>query len=229
MTFGTGHGTVVPEVDRQYFPAQELELRLEPEHTQIDLGEPLQLGWTLANRSHAPIPVPSDIRVEAQHAVIAVTDPRGISRVMRSFVIQTDQANIEPLDPGEELRAETRVFWSSRGFAFETPGKHILELRIGWTYRGVPFGVRASTDIWVNYPQSAADNDAAATLLHPEVGKYVALGGAPHLTEAVSRLESVVSVGDGGDQPRPNALRGYEGLLPTERTDMSDGETDTAR
>jgi hypothetical protein len=168
MTFGSGHSSVVPEADRQYFSAQELELRLEPVEAQIQIGEPLRLAWTLVNHSQVPIPVPSDIRVEAQQALIMVTDPRGIPKPMPSFVIQTEQATIEPLDPGLELRVEeTRVFWSSQGFAFETPGKHILEVRIAWTYGGMPLGVRASTAIWVNYPQSTADNDAAATLLDP--------------------------------------------------------------
>jgi hypothetical protein len=66
---------------------------------------------------------------------------------------------------------------------------------------------------------SAADNDAAAALLHPEVGMYVALGGgATHLKEAVSRLESVFSAAGasreaGGDQAAPRGLRGYAGLL----------------
>jgi hypothetical protein len=228
MTFGTGHfGSVVPEADRQFFSEQELELRLEPVETQIELGEPLQLAWTLINRSEVPIPVPSDVRIEAQHAFITVTDPSGTPKPMPSFVVQTDQATIEPLDPGQELQAKTQVFWSSRGFAFETPGRHILEVQISWTYGGVPFGVRTSTDIWVNYPQSTTDNDAAATLLNPEVGMYVALGGgASHLREAVSRLERVQSMGVEVDQPRPQALRGYEGLLPSDREETSDEEQD---
>jgi hypothetical protein len=225
MTFGSGHSSVVPEADRQFFSEQELELRLEPVETQIELGEPLQLAWTLINRSEAAIPVPSDVRIEAQHAFITVTDPSGTPKPMPSFVIETDSVSIESLDPGQERQAKTQVFWSSRGFAFETPGRHILEVRITWTYGGVPFGVRTSTDIWVNYPQSTTDNDAAATLLNPEVGMYVALGGgASHLREAVSRLESVQSMGVEVDQPRPQALRGYEGLLPSDREETSDEE-----
>lgn len=230
MTFTSGHFSMVPEVDRQYFSAQELDLKLELVKAQIELGEPLGLAWVLVNHSQVPIPVPADIRVEAQHALVTVTDPGGIPKPMPSFVIQTERASIEPIDPGQELRAETQVFWGSQGFAFERPGRHTLEVRIVWTYRGVPFGVRASTDIWVNYPQSTADNDAAAALLHPEVGKYVALGGgASHLTEAVSRLENVLSMADEGDRPAPKALQGYEGLLPTERM-VTFGEegTDTA-
>ena len=64
--------------------------------------------------------------------------------------------------------AESRVYWSSNGFAFETPGKHAVEVRIVWGYGGVPFGVKASTELWVNYPQTSGDNEAASQLLHPE-------------------------------------------------------------
>ena len=97
-----------------------------------------------------------------------------------------------------------------------------------WSIAGVPFGVSGRTNVWVNFPQSNADNDAAAKLLHPEVGMYVALGGgANHLSEAVSRLNHVSSIGgaadsaDGGNSA-PGALRGYHSLLPAASASTSD-------
>ena len=201
-----------------------MELQLDPVAEQIELGEPLQLSWRLINRSSAPITVPSDIGLEGQHTFITVTTPNGTVKPMPSFVIRTDRVQLLPIAPESQLQADTRVFWSSKGFAFETPGKHVLEMRIVWTHQGVPFGVKANIDMWVNYPQSQVDNDAAATLLHPQVGMYVALGGgAPHLTEAVARLERVAALGEQasalteGGQPAPKALRGYQGLLPKEK------------
>jgi hypothetical protein len=216
MTFGSGHSSAVPEADRYWFSAEELELALETTHSQVELGEPLELSWTLKNTSEGPLPVPTDIGTEAQHAQITVTDPRGRSRLVPSFVIRTDHVSIGDLDHGKGLKASARVFWSSRGFAFPEPGKYELAVRIVWAYGGVPFGVQASTDVFVNYPQTEADNEAAAALLHPEVGKYVALGGgAPHLTDAVARLEQVAAIGGEGDQPGAKALRGYEELMPS--------------
>jgi hypothetical protein len=214
MTFGTGHSSSVPEADRYYFDPDELALELTPTETHIELGEPLELEWTLTNTSRRPLLVPSDIRVEAQHAFVTVTDGRGRSNLMPSFVIQTENVSIRPLDPDEHLSAKTRVYWSTRGFAFEEPGKYSVEVRIIWTADGTPFGVKASTDIWVNYPQLAADNEAAATLLHPEVGKYVALGGGEHLVEAVERIGRVAGRNGRGDEGRPRVLRGYAGLMP---------------
>jgi hypothetical protein len=213
MTFGTGHISSVPEADRQYFPPEELALDLEIEEDRIELGEPLLVRWRLTNHTDDELPVPTSIAPEAQHAFITVTNPRGRGRLMPSFVIQTDQVKIAALAPGDSLEADTRLFWSSRGFAFEEPGRHDVEVRVVWTVGGVPFGVQASAPVWVNYPRSDVDNEAASTLLHPSVGMYIALGGgADHLTEAVERLDRVAAAE--ADREAPRALRGLRDVLP---------------
>jgi hypothetical protein len=217
MTFGSGHVSTVPEADRYEFEPSELELRLQASEGRIDMGEPLRLEWTLENHAKAPIPVPSDIGVEAQHAFLSVTMPGGETKRMPSFVIRTDQVAIIDLAPGDDVVAQSHLYWSSNGFAFETPGKHAVTLRIIWNADGVPCGVTASTDVWVNYPQTPADNEAAALLLHPQVGMYVALGGgADHLHEAVARLDLAGELATG--DAAPAALRGYAGLVATRAT-----------
>jgi len=196
MTFGAGHWSVVPEADedRYFFGSEELELRLSPKTNRVKLGEPLPITWELVNNNEEAIPVPNDIRLKAQHAHITVVDPGGVSRRMPSFVIQTDTVTTKDLQPGEKLVADATLFWSSNGFAFETPGKHDVEVRIMWNHEGIPYGVKASTEIWVDYPVSDADNEIASTLMCRDVGMYVALGGgAAHLEEAVSRIDQVVS------------------------------------
>lgn len=102
--------------------------------------------------------------------------------------------SIQNLGPGRKLEAGTTLFWSSSGFAFEVAGKHSIEVRILWNHAGIPYGVKASTDIWVDYPVSDAGNEVASMLLHEEVGTFVTLGsGARHLKEAVSRIEEAIS------------------------------------
>lgn len=223
MTFGTGHSSSVPEADRYYFDPDELALELALSESHIELGEPLELAWTLTNTSRRPLLVPSDIGVEAQHAFVTVTDGRGRSKLVPSFVIQTENVSIRTLDPDEHLNAKTLVYWSTRGFAFEEPGKYSVEVRIVWTAEGTPFGVKATTDTWVNYPQVTEDNEAAATLLHPEVGKYVALGGGDHLVEAVERIQRVAALSGEGDEAQPRVLRGYAALMPAEATNGKAG------
>ena len=68
-----------------------------------------------------------------------------------------------------------------------------------------------------------ADNQAAGLVMHPDVGKWVALGGgAYHLGEACSRLLSLSesaaparALGVGGrDAAGPRVLDGFADLLP---------------
>jgi hypothetical protein len=66
-------------------------------------------------------------------------------------------------------------------------------MQIVWDYGGIPFGVRATTDIWVDYPVSDADNEVAAAMMHPDVGAMVAMSGkVHHIREAGERLAAVV-------------------------------------
>jgi hypothetical protein len=241
MTFGSGHNSLTPQADedRHYFSAEDLELRLILSQRSVELGEPLRVEWELINNSAESIPVPSDIRLEAQYAFLTVINPHGVSKPMPSFIIECEAASIINLEPQKRLGAETKLFWSSYGFAFERAGRHMIEARVLWSIAGVPFGVRAITDVWVNFPQSSADNNAAATLLHADVGKYVALGGgATHLTEAVDRLNaafngSATRALDAADAPSkniPTAIRGYDGLLPGAKAgtgDVLDSEKST--
>src|SRR5262249_22576273 len=107
--------------------------------------------------------------------------------------IVSDGGAIRDLAPGEKRGAKTTLFYSSRGFAFRTPGAHAIKLQIVWDYGGIPFGVRAVTDVWVDYPVSDADNEVAAAMMHPEVGAMVAMGGKPHnMPEAARRVAAVV-------------------------------------
>ncbi|MDZ4719871.1 MAG: hypothetical protein SH847_15585 [Roseiflexaceae bacterium] len=216
MTFGSGHGAIAG-TDRHFFGEGELQLSLTPAQTQIELGEPLPLRWSLTNTSASPIPAPSDIRIETHNTFISVTNPHGTAKLMPTFVIECEHVEMRLLQPGDTLEAETRLFWSTNGFAFESPGKHNIAARITWTYNGTPLGVEANTEVWVNFPQSTQDNDAAPVLLDPQVGMYVALGGANHLTDAVTRLQSLTGSGAtlGDTENRPKALRGVDGILPS--------------
>ena len=124
MTFGSGHSSTVPEADRYYFEPDELALTLDPVEAQIELAEPLELHWTLKNTSRKSHPGSDGHRDRGATCLVTVTDPRGRAKLMPSFVIRTDHVTIVPLEPGKGLKAETRVFWSSRGFAFTEPGKY---------------------------------------------------------------------------------------------------------
>ena len=84
------------------------------------------------------------------------------------------------------------LFWSTRHFAFDIPGKHSLEVILLWTLRGVDLGVRSKLDVWVDYPVTRADNEIAHLMLHPDVGRCVALGSASRFAEGRRRIEAAV-------------------------------------
>jgi hypothetical protein len=148
-----------------------------------------------------------------QHDFADHGDGQDRERPVRPFVIQCDAARLAALQPGQSVSASSRVFWSSAGFAFERPGRYRVTVAVDWSAQGVHVGLDDSIDLFVDYPASDADNHLAGLVLHPEVGKWVALGGgAYHLREASRRLHHLSALTGGDAQPR--ALHGFAALLP---------------
>jgi hypothetical protein len=199
--------------DRATFLSSELELAVAAGATRVALGQPVELSWTLTNRSPVALVVPNDVSTEALFATIMVTDGAGRQRPVRTFVIRCDAAALAPLMPNQSISAKTRVFWSTAGFAFENPGRYRITVSLHWSAHGIPVGVDGSVDVFVNYPTSDADNWAAGLALHPEVGTWVALGGgAYHLVEACRRLADLATAA--GTDGEPKLLAGFRDLLP---------------
>ena len=188
--FGSWFPTGAPQAtDRHDFAASELSLEVTAGDARVALGQPLDLSWTMTNTSGVALRVPTDISTEALFGSITVTDGEGRERPVRPFAIVCEHAKIGELEPGESVSASTKVFWSSAGFAFERPGRYRVDVAVTWSAQGVAVGVQGGVDVFVDYPSSDADNQAAGLVMHPEVGKWVALGGgAYHLGEACSRL-----------------------------------------
>jgi len=215
-------GSATPSADRWEVGPEHLMLNVEVGAETVALGEPVQLRWTLANTSGDDASVPSEVTAESTYARVTVIDAAGRRQVVTPFVIECERASIKPLAPDASLSAEKRVFWSGNGFAFEQPGRYTVEVAIDWTVADTPLTVKGDASVFVEYPTTATDNQAAANLLHPEVGKWVALGGgAYHLSDAVTRLQSTLDL-EGlaardvatDSVPSVPALRGFAGMLP---------------
>ena len=114
------------------------------------------------------------------------------------------------------------MFWSTAGFALGRPGKYRVNVAVSWSARGVAVGVENGVDVFVDYPTSDADNNAASLVMHADVGKWVALGGeAYHLRrggpppdgpERGRRPARSRSLTAGGGASR--VLDGFADLLP---------------
>jgi hypothetical protein len=124
---------------------------------------------------------------------------------MSPYAIKCDAAFFVNGKPGHRLSARHNLFWSTQGFAFETPGRHTVNLEISWGSNGATIGKRACIDIFVDYPVSNKDNDVIAHMLNDEVGKFIALGGhAYHLETAIDHINAVVA--EHTDHPAAKAM-----------------------
>ena len=161
------------------------------------------------------------VRVDHRHAMA-----RGASvRCGRSRSCASTRRSSE-LEPGKSVSASSKVFWSTAGFAFERPGRYRVDVAVTWSAQGVLVGVQGGIDVFVDYPTQRADNHSANLVLHPEVGKWVALGGgAYHLGEACRRLQALgqsgppaatraalLAAGDGA--AAPHVLDGFADVMP---------------
>ena len=220
--FASWFGNTVPQAtDRHLFDASELDLTVTAAPASVALGQPLELSWTLTNRSSGSLIIPTDVRLEGLFASMVITDPAGTQRPFRAYVILCDNVKLGEMSPGGTVSASYRVFWSSDGFAFPRPGHYRVSVAVTWSAQGVPVGVEQGIDVFIEFPTTASDNQAAGLVLNTEVGKWVALGGnAYHLTEATRRL---TALSGGNFDSAPRLLAGYGGLLPDPERMTGDG------
>jgi hypothetical protein len=201
-----GSAIAAPEAADVAWP-EMLDLSVEPSSDRVALGEPITLSWTLANRGQAPVLVPSELDVESLVVRVNVTDPTGKITFMRPANVKScPRIVIVPLEPGATLTGSTRLFWGRDGFAFETPGRHVVEAIILWELAGVPVAVSGRRDVFVSFPTSDAENRVAALLLDPEVGAAVAVGNPGLYEGAAERIREAQETA--AEHPANEALRG---------------------
>lgn len=195
--FASWFGGTSPQAsDYVAFDESEVSLSVSVDNARPALGQPVLVTWTLTNNSSQDLMIPNDISLEGTFATMETTDSRGRVTPVRAFAIICDDVALEPLPAGGSLTSTYRAFWSTAGFAFERAGRHKLAVSVAWSARGVPVYVRGTTEVFVDYPITDADNEAAALAMHPQVGMWVAMDGkANHLTDAVDRVAALTGGG----------------------------------
>jgi hypothetical protein len=191
--FGFGHSDVLPSSSspEDFDTAKDLGLELEATavRSHIKLGEPLQLTVRLRNRGKQDVEIPQTLGWVGMNTTVAVGRTGDDMRRISSFAHVCDSTGSRSLKAGDTVTNVERVFWDPDGFVFTQPGVHKVEVHMRWRSGDDGVALRAHEYVWVDYPVTAKENDAAAQLMHPEVGKYVALGGnAVHLDTAVERI-----------------------------------------
>jgi hypothetical protein len=184
-----------------------LELSVKPSSDRATLGEPITLDWTLTNGGQAAVPAPAELDVESLIARVSVTNPAGKTTFMRPVEIEScPRISMVPLEPGASVSGSTTVFWGKDGLAFETPGRHVIEVIVLWDLAGVPVAVSGESELFVSYPTSNRENEVAALLLDPEVGKAVAVGNVAPFARAAERIRQAEAIAK--THPASKALRG---------------------
>ena len=199
MTFTAGHNgipdpsTDEPEHADDLFVLPSLSLSLKARKQRVKIGEPLHLTWVMTNVGSDTVKAPNFVGIEHDFAELSIVKPDARTMDVAPFVIVCDASELSDLKPGDSRSAEHDLFWSTQGFAFETPGLHTVQLQVAWKSDDIKVGAQTRLEVLVDYPVTERDNDVIAQMMSPEVGKFIALGGhAYHLTEAVTRMGKVV-------------------------------------
>jgi hypothetical protein len=178
----------IPQAADVHWPEQ-LELTVQLSTDRVTLGEPATLSWTLTNHGPTAVAAPTELAAESLAARVSVTDPTGRITFMRPAEVRSyPPVPMAPLEPGASVRGSTTLFWGQDGFAFRLPGRHLVEVIALWRLAGVPIAVSGDREVWVTYPTSNEDNEVAALLLDPDVGKAVAFGDLAQLERASHRI-----------------------------------------
>jgi hypothetical protein len=169
---------------------EEVELNLKASSERPRLGEPVTVEFTLENTGDVPLPLPASLDQESMTVRVSVIDPDGTITFMRpAFVESCPESTLQKLGAGESVSGSSIVFWGPDGFAFETPGRHVVEVIALWEIAGVPVATSAEHEIFVRYPVSDRDNEVASLLLDPEVGAAIVARTVIGRERAAERLK----------------------------------------
>jgi hypothetical protein len=191
-----GAAVAAPEAnDVAWVESAELAIELP---RRVRLGEPVTLSFALSNRGPLPLVVPETLDAEALTVRVNVTDPSGKITFMRPVGVKScPRLRPTELESGSTRTGEMTLFWGRDGFAFEGPGRHLVEVIVLWNVGGVPVAASADQDVFVDYPVSDADNEVAALMLDPEVGLAVAAGNLSALPGAAERVAKAEKAAEG--------------------------------
>jgi hypothetical protein len=211
-----GAAVNAPQADEMAWPA-ELQLTVNVENPQLALGEALVIDWIMGNTGSASVLVPTTLDIETLTARVSITDGDGKTTFLRPAEQRACVHNpLRELKPGESATGSTNVFWGRDGFAFVRPGRYTVEVIVMWQISDIWVGCNAETDVWVSFPTSDQDNQVAALMLHPEVGRAVAAPSSVPTPYAVQCMKEAQKL-----QPKHPALKRLKSLGMTKRLSLT--------
>jgi hypothetical protein len=189
-----GAAVNAPQADQVHWPS-DLAIEVAADASQVALGEPVSLKWTLNNNGAGPMLSPTNLDIESLTVRVSSTDSHGNTTFLRPAEQTACYHNpLKELQAGGKRTGSTTALWGRDGFLVERPGNYAVDVIVMWQIGDVWVGARGETSVWVSFPVSDLDNRVAALLLHPDVGRAIASPHAPPSEVAVSRLAEAQKV-----------------------------------
>jgi hypothetical protein len=168
-------------------PSRNIDIRLEPLDPVAVMGMPVRMRISLTALKTVKS-VPSYLDPSLGSATLSVVGPDGTERAMPPLVRAFDGQVDKLLKKGRGRHQVVRLYWSRTGFAFPSPGRHLVRLRLTWTDHDGRHVAEAQTVVLILPPTDRNEALLVRKLMTNDVGRFAALGGADHLPAA---LESV--------------------------------------
>lgn len=199
--FGWGHGNLssgVPEPidadgltrDAPDDPDLTLELAI-PEN--IFRGEFVTAGFVVTNNGDSPRAVTRAINLSEGDLRLLMTRPSGEMEDVRDVVMVCGPRDMVILGPGESIRGNAQIFFTTAGLTFRRTGRHVVsaELDVG---DGSGAIVRSdAVTVIVRAPDTAAEEAVAQLAMSDNVGSAFALGDFGRDEEARARLDALAA------------------------------------
>lgn len=185
----------VPEADDvNFYDLDDLELEVKTNKANVSIGEPIEVNWTVTNKMETAVNIPGSISPDQHTTRVSVSKPNGEIVHMRLPLDAHDEGH-DPqlLQAGKSISSGSMLFWSRKGFAFDQPGRHEVNVVLIWEDSGIFFAVQSSTEVWVNYPISERDNEVAALMMNEDVGRFILTGNKKRFSEGAKRVKEVIS------------------------------------
>jgi hypothetical protein len=198
-----GYTPYVPEV-----PLAGWRLTITPANDLpvLHFAEPVMLRTVLTNTSTRAVEVPKflldpkagfiEISIRRVHAGNSgdIAGAASFAPVMQRC-FQWDAADDMRLNPGESMEDDVNLTFGSGGFSFAEPGTydvHALLVLFDNVEQRELVARSNTVRLRIAAPRSDDEEHDALDFFVPSVGMYIALGGAPTLASARSRIESIV-------------------------------------
>lgn len=170
--------------------AGQLELVVETDRSQLELGEPVYLTARLRNTGNSWVTVNPVLSPQAHTVTVHLADGReGPRRFLPLFFADLTVPE-QRLGPGDEIAAVFPVFFGSLGWSLARPGESQVQLsaKIGGEElysKELHLQVRDESP----YAADLVDGSSASW----EAGKFLMWQQGDHLTEGREMLQSLVS------------------------------------